>query len=691
MNNHLQNLILESKSIISNLKPKLNWEDSRWDVSEWLPHRSSSNIQDKLIFTTKNRVNKELPPWYKLPIKGPLPSPYIDESKALLVYLQNKKALKYMATRNYLIELRNIHIIMNTNKINSIKSLTTKHFNDVVNFLKLIKYKNIHDSCINLKVISESINELNISDCYIDFEIPTKSEHNYHNLKPVINMSDEDEEADIKTPSLEAFRAYAICTNSPINDFEEILLRTIDILFVMGQRGNEVVYLPVNCWIEKPVLKTNGKPVLDMNFKPIIDYGINYYAEKEFESRTHWLSEQDVEIMRTSINRLRILTEKYREIALFQESNTNRLWDLDPDDVLPVSSYLKYVSFAHKDHFVASMKRKGVQHIVNHKSFKEKGKYYKVSDVESVFLSKKKNHNVLWKTINGSMNIILRTSDLLSIRPEGAFKFNGREKNVYHILPSRTTLIEINRALGADNKFPSIFKRRNLTELNGDPIKITSHMFRHWRNTIYDKAGMSNVQQALALGRKSLNQNNTYQHASLKEKTSIQRDFIEFSNQKNKISFLKDSIINNDIQGPLAETFHSLILKDESKANEFLNTHATSVHVTPFGLCTHDYSQSPCQKHLQCWNNCSHLHRTNDPEETKRIKELLHQTKKALKNIEKSNETYGVSKWVVDYNVKISNLEKALKIKVKKGQSLPVSPEGTPKATDVYKKRMKSY
>ncbi|WP_256588019.1 hypothetical protein [Pseudomonas sp. LG1D9] len=191
---------------------------------------------------------------------------------------------------------------------------------------------------------------------------------------------------------------------------------------------------------------------------------------------------------------------------------------------------------------------------------------------------------------------------------DGQFRLGGREANVFRVIPRRVTLLDINRALGNDEKYPSIFSRRSLTESNGAPIRLTSHQPRHWRNTIYHLTGMSDVQQALALGRKRLDQNVYYQHTSIEENTAAHHEFLAFNSHHERIDFLHTGIRDKRIQGALTDSYHALLSdKGTTTAEAFLTVHATALHVTPFGGCIHDFSQAPCPKHLQCWNGCSHL------------------------------------------------------------------------------------
>lgn len=219
---------------------------------------------------------------------------------------------------------------------------------------------------------------------------------------------------------------------------------------------------------------------------------------------------------------------------------------------------------------------------------------------------------------------------------------------------------------------------------------MTSHAPRHWRNTLYELAGMSNVQQALAMGRQNIDQNPTYQHTTLKERTSFHKEFLAFNSPAENVKFIHEGIRKKQILGDLTDTYHFLKeTKDLNSAESFLKTHALAIHLTPFGGCTHDFSQSPCTKHLQCWNGCSHLHRTNTPGEKERIEEQLELSKLALSKMEEDADEYGQTVWKEDLLRKIANLEKGLQIIVTDSPTA-VFPDGKPFTLSIHERKTSS-
>jgi hypothetical protein len=481
-----------------------------------------------------------------------------------------------------------------------------------------------------------------------------------------------------KLPSREALEAYAQCTNDPVNDGEEILLRTIDLLIAMGQRANEVACIPLDCWVEHPLKNGRGEIVADAHGSPIFEVGIRYYPEKHFETRIHWLADQDIPLARRAVTRLVDLTIEAREVARWQEENPGRLWEYSANQELHEDELLKTLGYASRRNlylYLCVNKKIKPSNEIADKYSARIDRYYRAGDIEALLTPLLKDHIVLKQKVNGKWRIILRTSETLSIRFDGDFRFI-RSANLIKVLPKRTSLIEINSALGANLLTQSIFDRRKLTEADGSRIALTSHQPRHWRNTLYALAGMSNVQQALAMGRKKLDQNAVYQHTSLQERTESHHDFLAFSSIQEKLSFMHEGIRARRIIGGITDTYHHLKkTKDLVTAERFLSMHAQAMHVTPYGACAHDFSQAPCPKHLQCWNNCAHLHRTGAKGEQQHIHDQIRSSEMALvKMKENAAGEYGADVWVRELEKKVENMKKALRI-TPQGSPIKVFPQ----------------
>ncbi|MBL7760871.1 MAG: hypothetical protein JNK08_09260 [Sediminibacterium sp.] len=696
-NNNLIKFINEERAYFNSLKTGINWDDNKWNVQNWLFHRGSDFA---LLFNTLSpsqiKISATSSP---LPSKRPLPYPMSGFVKAMAVYAQRTRGVGYIAVRNYINECRRIFIFMHDRSEVSPTQLTRWHFEKTIDFLKESGYKNMYDASANLKIIADLIDKKKLTPFLIDFNPGITPARSYHDYKSVKDIEDDTVLAGgDKMPSYEAMQAYALCTNNPINENEEILLRTIDLLIAMGQRGNEVALIPYDCWVERKIKDKKGNFVKDKHGVDIKKVGIRYYAEKKFTSRVHWFAEQDIQFAKRAVDRLIVLTKDVRKTAKWQEENPNRLWEFLPGQIVEDIDILKYLGFENTYNLYLYLKdRNNISPVKKDDSIRRvlqgdvkrkfSAHFYRAGDIEKLLLPKLNNHIALKEKVDEKWSVILRTSEILSIRFDGAYRFK-REANTFYVLPCRTKLVEINTALGAFPNNESIFVRRNLKEADGSPITLTSHQPRHWRNTLYELAGMSDVQQALAMGRQRLDLNPTYQHTSLRQKTKFHKDYIAFINPSEKVNFLRENIRNKQIAGDITETYHSIKnTKGIDKAESFLHTHALGLHLTPFGGCTHDFSQAPCPKYLQCWDGCSHLHRTNTPGEAERIKEQIILSKRSLANMKKdATGEYGADVWIAGIEKKIANMERSLLVAIDTNP-VTVFPEGKPVTIDNNNKR----
>lgn len=662
----LGGFVTQEQAIFHSLPISTPWASSLWDVGNWLPQRGKQNT---LTFETHRQSLEKT--GYPSPAKGPLPSEFQDFTKALIVYLQRTRNLKFSMVAAYSIAIRRLYNPLFERGASDPTQLARGDFDRVIEFLRQSGYKNLYDAISHLQVVADTIDSLQLTEMAIHFEHDAKPEKRRHDY---ISLHDPDRDvkqrkSDEKLPSREAMEAYAICSNNPINDSEEILLRVIDLLIVTGQRGNEVAVIPYDCWIERPIKGATGEVVVDAHSKPLVECGIRYFAEKQFQSRVHWLAESDVPLARRAVTRLKKLTKEQREIATWQELHPGRIWSYAPQSVISDAKVLEWLGFSEarsaKRNLYLFLTRNGVHPFddePNERRGKSLRRRYVAGEIERLIVPKLRGHAVLTEYIGRKARIVLKTSETLAIAFDGQFRFGGREANVFRAVPRRVTIVDINHALGGDEKYTSIFSRRSLTESDGTPIRLTSHQPRHWRNTIYHLTGMSDVQQALALGRKRLDQNVYYQHTSIEENTAAHQAFLAFNSHHERIDFLHKGIKEKRIQGALTDSYHTLLLdRGTITAEAFLAVHATALHVTPFGGCIHDFSQAPCPKHLQCWNGCSHLHLMGTPSERANLEKQAENLTTAITLMRDAGAgEAGSDVWLADQEDKLSNIKSVL-------------------------------
>lgn len=74
-----------------------------------------------------------------------------------------------------------------------------------------------------------------------------------------------------------------------------------------------------------------------------------------------------------------------------------------------------------------------------------------------------------------------------------------------------------------------------------------------------------------------------------------------------RLEQLRSSIRAGEMSGQAAEFYNSLAPEDRE---EYLDGRIQAVHYTPFGVCLHDYSVSPCEFQMACIRGCPDFLRT---------------------------------------------------------------------------------
>lgn len=446
----LGGFVTQEQAIFHSLPISTPWASSLWGVGSWLPQRGKQNT---LTFETHRQALEKT--GYPSPAKGPLPLVFQDFNKALIVYLQRTRSLQFSMVAAYNIAIRRVYNPLFERGASDPTQLTRGDFDRVVEFLRQSGYKNLYDATSHLQVVADTIDILQLTKIAIHFEHDAKPEKRRHDY---ISLHDPDRtvkqrKSDEKLPSREAMEAYALCSNNPLNDSEEILLRIIDLLIATGQRGNEVAVIPYDCWVERPIKGATGEIVVDANGKRLVECGIRYFAEKHFQSRVHWFAESDVPLARRAVTRLKLLTQEQREIAKWQEDNPGRLWDYSPKKEMSEAEIFSWLGFSQNRDSSRNLNvyfsRNGI-----HPSKVSRQKYL-AGDIESFLVPKLHGHAALTENVSGKLRVVLKTSETLAIAFDGQFRLGGREANVFRAIPRRVMLADINRALGADPRFSS--------------------------------------------------------------------------------------------------------------------------------------------------------------------------------------------------------------------------------------------
>lgn len=170
-----------------------------------------------------------------------------------------------------------------------------------------------------------------------------------------------------------------------------------------------------------------------------------------------------------------------------------------------------------------------------------------------------------------------------------------------------------------------LFQRYGASEKNHCHA-INPHSLRHLQNTELFSRGVADTVISRRYNRKSVDQSYVYDHRALAEhldEMEPERARLAKSLLGPKARQAFDLIRGGRITGPVVSTFQRIQREDgDEAAFEFLNAEAGALHFTPYGFCLNSFAASPCVKHLECFNRCSHLVRTDAPDEQKNLTDL---------------------------------------------------------------------
>ena len=436
-------------------------------------------------------------------------------------------------------------------------------------------------------------------------------------------------------PSKAALNALPIIFQTAKTTPDRIISGIIGLLVAAPERISEVLSLPANCEVEE-----DGK------------YGIAWRPAKGGEPMVKWIVPSMVDIVREALNRLRELTEPAREVARWCEAHPGQLY------LPPEMEHLRRQEV---------ITRKDIAAICG--SDNQTTPFTQVLKLEPTAPRDKRGHLYAFKDVERA---------LLRLMPEGfpvldhhtGLKFSEAlcVVRMNELIPSRSThpsvvqpiiIVHVNGFLGAqpDTGTRSMFDRGGFTEPDGSRIAMTSHAFRHWLNTMAQKGGLSQIDIARWSGRKSVTQNQAYNHVTAEELLASIRD------AAGKAGDIK-------VFGPMGEAAP----RDPVARADYLKMQIPAAHTTDLGFCVHEFALTPCQIHGDCVNCSEHVVVKGDPRQkantTDRLAEGEYALAKALEGQKTSQ--FGADRWTVHQTKTVERLRFVQKI-----HNDPMIPDGS--------------
>jgi hypothetical protein len=364
-----------------------------------------------------------------------------------------------------------------------------------------------------------------------------------------------------KMVSEDALRALAEISCNPETFQKKLIIRILDLLVCGGFRAGEVLTLPLDCWVEE----TNDRPRVDStNGARVSNCGIRYAAKKNRQLEVKWLPHAAVPLAKRAINDLTELCRPAREMAAWMDANPGKLFQLSEyssDTEVTLMSAMEKLKLRNKQGsslFVISNKiqitKRGQQHfaLVSHLESALRERYIR----EPLFTLCSGKQQFLPDSL-----IVIFENALHATR--GTLEFLPRQLS-YSIFSSCICLAESQVVERLKNEYQRYDILAGKVDSAGNPIRVKSHEFRHWLNTLAANEGISDLDLAQWMGRHDLKQNEAYKHLKSSTRTALAREMV----------------LDGRAEGSISRTARTI--NDPIERAQYVEARIQAAHVTPY-------------------------------------------------------------------------------------------------------------
>ena len=463
--------------------------------------------------------------------------------------------------------------------------------------------------------------------------VPTRWRNSLKRPTDTIRVGKEaDERREAKMPSQAALDALPKVFLLATEPADVLVSSATAILCSAPDRISEVLDLPVNCEVRQKRDGTDDDA-----------YGLRWWPAKGAAPMVKWIIPSMAAVVEEAVEKIRRLTDEARKVARWYEENPTRLYLAEGTEHLRTSEWLSMADVGDII-FAEPVDRNtpgawcNTNHIRKHQLGGKKT-YVRFVDVEAAVLRQLPRGFPIADEATG-----LKYSDALFVIQRNALEAS---KARIRCVIERVTHPHIHNRLGARSTtgIQSIFDRCGFYESDGSPIRVNTHQFRHYLNTLAQAGGLSQLDIAKWSGRKDVRQNKYYDHETpaaivARIRTAVGDDTRMF--------------------GPLATGPRAaLIARDE-----FARLKVPTAHTTDFGYCIHDYVMSPCQMHRDCLNCGEQVCVKGESEKEKRIRQAHAEATRLLAMAEQADADgeLGAGEWAEHHRVKLARITALLDV-----------------------------
>jgi hypothetical protein len=592
--------------------PELDFDAVMWDVSDGVAARGHGSKRHRITFSSLRSANSGDP--------YPMGEPFIAVAKACIRYLQGLRPTQNQQHR--LAALRALECALSENGgrpdlsladagvFNRAAQLIAENFGDAGAYRVAGQLESIAEIATKYRLTAVPV---------VGWRSPLKRPGD------TVRVGKEFEKRRAaRLPSeaaLEALpKAYHLAQSLP----DRVVTAAAAVLCAAPDRVNELLVLPIDCEVRIDRGPTGQA------------YGLRWWPSKGAEPMIKWVVPSMAGVAEGALARVRQATNEARRIAEWYERNPRALFLADGTEHLRGERHLSLEELAE---VLGLSTRHAADQWCKTQSIEVTSegrgrRYVSFADVEQAVLSLLPRRFPVVDARTG----LTYANALFVVRKNEMHPNRG----TYRCMIEPVIVQHINDGLGCGvvHGKSSVFSRLGFTEPDGSPIKVTSHQFRHYLNTLAQAGGLSQLDIAKWSGRKDIRQNAAYDHVAADELLVQVREAIGDDER---------------MRGPLAE----LPKKSPISRESFAQLQAPTAHTTDFGICLHDFSMLPCQLHRDCINCVEHVCIKGDRARNENVRRRLEEARTLLATAEsaKADGHAGADRWTEHHSATVKRLE----------------------------------
>lgn len=444
-----------------------------------------------------------------------------------------------------------------------------------------------------------------------------------------------DEERSKKLPEPAALEALAQIFTSSSSDSREIAVSSICALMLCSpDRITEALHLPYDCLIPDWKDPDTGE----------LGTGLRWFPLKGATPMIKTIIPSMRDIAKRAIAQLRRVSEPARIVARWYEANP---------DTLYLPAHLEYLRS--KDQLL--MKELGLILYDGECSKERACKWAKANNLPLIGgVSGRPRYYVPFQAVEKAVLALLprsfpimdpetgmHFSEALCIAHPGEFDSRG--------VALQCGVMAINypavrTALKGAKSQKSIFAERGFTDADVRPLFISTHMLRHYLNTLVRQGGkLTEEDIAKWSGRKDVGQNKVYNHVS----------------DKDMLAHIRKAVGDPALSvGPLSNIDKRIFISRD----KFAELKIVTAHTNGLGYCIHDFTMLPCQIYGDCINCNEQVCIKGDAAAEANLRQMQLETHTLLEKAKAAmdEDEYGANEWVRHQSLTLERLDQLIAI-----------------------------